>query len=332
MRDRSGHVDRRSFFRIAGASLGFGTLYRFAPGLVAGSEGRAIAARLGRKNGEIPGSFSFVQLSDAHVGSEGPLNPFGTKAFEEAVERINGLSERPEMALFTGDLTHDSENPGEHADRMGQFRKIASRLRVPLVHCVPGEHDAGLDGGALFRDAFGPTYYSFDHRGVHFVALDNVSRGKPIVGAEQLAWLSRDLSRFPATAPIVVFTHRPLFDLRPDWEWFTGDGDAVMKALSPYENVTVLYGHIHREDLRTVGKTPHYAARSLSWAFPDPAAGVPKKPLPFDAERPFRNLGPRLLRKSPASPRPRVEEVELSLRETAGTNGMQQILKGGLEE
>ena len=94
---------------------------------------------------------------------------------------------------------------------------------------VPGEHDAALDGGVLFRENFGETHYSFDHRGAHFVALDNVSHGKPIVGGEQMAWLKKDLARFPKSTPIVVFTHRPLFDLKPEWEWFTADGEATEK-------------------------------------------------------------------------------------------------------
>jgi hypothetical protein len=210
---------------------------------------------------------------------------------------------------------------------MRRFQQIAKGLRIPLIKCVPGEHDAALDGGALFRDAFGDTSYSFDHRGVHFIALDNVSQGKPKVGAEQLAWLRKDLARFPTTAPIVLFTHRPLFDLRPDWEWFTGDGDQVLEAIAPYENVTVLYGHIHREHVHTEGHATHYAARSLIFAFPDPAAGVPKKPLPFDSAKPFQNLGVRMV--AEAAGRPGVDEIELTLREFSGTVGIQQILKEG---
>ncbi|MDQ6894180.1 MAG: metallophosphoesterase [Acidobacteriota bacterium] len=318
--------DRRQWLRIAGASLGFGALYRFAPALGPGGPGSALARALGRKNGERPAPFSFVQLSDTHVGLAGPQNPRGTEAFERAVERINALPERPELALFTGDLTHDSEDPVEHADRMRKFRRIAAGLNIPVVRFVPGEHDAGEDGGAIFRDAFGETSYAFDHRGVHFVALDNVSQGKPVVGAAQLAWLTKDLARFPASAPIVVFTHRPLFDLRPDWEWFTKDGDLVMNTLARFENVTVLYGHIHREDVHHAGNATHLASRSLSFAFPDPASGVPKKPVTFDAERPFQNLGPRRIREK--NGRPSIEEITLDLREFSGTNGIQQILKG----
>ncbi len=324
-------VDRRSFLKIAGTSIGIGALFHVAPMPGSSEDGRRIASLLGRKNGEAPTPFSFIQLSDTHVGFSGPPNPLGTQAFERAVEMINGLRERPDLVLVTGDLTHDSEKPGEHADRMKLFQKIAGGLNVPLIKVVPGEHDAGLDGGALFRDAFGETHYSFDHRGVHFIALDNVSLARPNVGPEQIAWLKKDLSRFPTTAPIVVFTHRPLFDLRPDWEWFTGDGDEVMNALAPYENVTVLYGHIHREHTHTEGHVTHHAARSLIYAFPDPEAGVPKKPLPFDPKKPFENLGLRVVEEPGAAGKssPRIKEVELTLREYSGTVGIQQFLKEG---
>ena len=325
-------INRRTFMKITGTSIGVGALFQVPPLLGASAHGRGIAALLGKKNGEAPTPFFFVQLSDTHVGFSGPPNPLGTQAFEKAVDLINGLPERSDLVLFTGDLTHDSENPGEHADRMGLFQKIAGRLKVPLVKSVPGEHDAGLDGGKLFRSAFGETHYSFDHRGVHFVALDNVSLARPNVGSEQIVWLKKDLARFPTTAPIVVFTHRPLFDLRPDWEWFTGDGDEVMNALAPYENVTVLYGHIHREHTHTEGHATHIAARSLIFAFPDPDAGVPKKPIPFDPQKPFQNLGLRVVEEpgARAGSSPRIKEVELTLREYAGTVGIQQVLKEGV--
>lgn len=323
-------VDRRSFLRITGLALGAGALYRVAPALAAG-EAAEVARGLASANGEALTPFSFVQLSDTHVGFSGPPNPTGTAAFERAVAAVNALRPRPDLVLFTGDLTHDSEEPGVPAKRMRAFQEIAGRLEVPLRHHVPGEHDAGLDGGALFREHFGPTSYAFDHKGVHFVALDNVSRARPEVGGEQLAWLRRDLARFPPTAPLVVFTHRPLFDLKPEWEWFTRDGAAVMDLLAPFENVTVLYGHIHREDAHTTGHVRHLAARSLVFAFPDPAVAPDKKPLPFDREHPFRNLGLRVVRAgpgmAPAAAALAVDEVELTLREHSGTEGFAQLLR-----
>ena len=322
-------IDRRALLKVTAASLGFGALCRVAPLLAEGPAGRALARSLSGRNGEAPRPFSFVQMSDTHVGFDGAANPNGTRAFERAVEQINGLPERPDLVIFTGDLTHDSESPGEHADRMKRFRDISRRLRVPIVKSVPGEHDAGLDGGALYRDVFGDTSYSFDHKGVHFVALDNVSRGKPTIGEAQLAWLKSDLARFPSTAPIVVFTHRPLFDLRPDWEWFTADGDRATNLLSSFENVTVLYGHIHREHAQQMGSITHHAARSLIFAFPDPASGSPKKAIPFDPGKPFQNLGIRRIHVAKGVARPTSEEIELTLREFSGTVGVQQFSKEG---
>jgi 3',5'-cyclic AMP phosphodiesterase CpdA len=321
-------LDRRRFLKIAGTSMGVGALYAVWPSLGRSVEAAEVARRLGAKTGERPTPFTFAQLSDAHVGFDGPL---GTRALEKAVTTINGLPRRPDLVLFTGDLTHDTEKPGEHAARMNRFREITAQLRVGKVHHVPGEHDAGLDGGELFRSVFGPTSYAFDHRGVHFIALDNVSRARPEVGEEQRAWLARDLSRFHETTPIVVFTHRPLFDLRPDWEWFTSDGDDVMNLLAPYENVTVLYGHIHREDHHTIGHAHHYAARSLSFAFPDPEKAEEKKAIPFDKDQPFKNLGLRLIDRTREAAAHvdtvRVEDVELALNEFSGTEGFNQLLK-----
>jgi 3',5'-cyclic AMP phosphodiesterase CpdA len=324
--------NRRSFLKIAGTSLGVGVLYSAYPAALAKGEVGDMFASLGRASGEKVAPFSFVQLSDAHVGFNGPPDPLGTKAFERAVDMINALPQRPDLVLFTGDLTHDTEDKNIHSQRMKQFQEISKRINVPLIKCVPGEHDAGLDGGALYREFFGDSNYSFDHRGVHFVALDNVSRAKPEVGAEQLAWLKKDLGRFSKAAPIVVFTHRPLFDLRPDWEWFTSDGDEVMNVLSAYDNVTVLYGHIHRDDEHEINKVHHYAARSLIFAFPDPTGVVgQRKPIPFDKDHPFKNLGIRTVsfndKPQPATGQLSVEDVELTAREFRGINGVHQFLK-----
>ncbi len=315
------NIDRRSFLRLSGLSLGAGTLLHFMPR-------RADAGfldHLRRRNGESPDPFSIVQLSDTHVGFNGPPDPLGTAAFERAVKVINSLDRQPDLVLFTGDLTHDSEDPGEHAKRMQKFREISSRLRVKTRYHVPGEHDAALDHGVLFRENFGETHYSFDHKGVHFIAIDNVSNGKPKVGAAQIDWLMKDVARYSKSTPIVVFTHRPLFDLKPEWEWFTGDGDEVMNVLAPYDAVTVLYGHIHGENHAVRGNAQHHGARSLIFAFPDPAAAE-KKPLPFDSARPFQNLGIRTI----TAPAPvAVNDVELTVREFTGSEGVAQLLKQG---
>jgi predicted phosphodiesterase len=323
-------IDRRSFLRIAGTSVGIGVLYEFAPFLERRPEAGEMSSYFKRTNGEAPASFTFAQFSDPHVGFQGPPDPLGTKAFESAVALLNQSPQRPDFVLFTGDLTHDADSRDVHAERMQLFRKIAGGLNTRTIHTVPGENDAALDGGVLYREHFGESHYSFDHKGVHFVALDNVSQGSPEVGPAQLAWLKADLARFPKTAPIIVFTHRPLFDLKPQWEWFTRDGDAVMNALAPYENVTVLYGHIHRHDVHQSGKVTHYAARSLIFAFNDPATNENKKQLPFDKDDPFKELGVRFVTENGAGDKGvalGVNDVALTKAEFSGLSGMQQMIK-----
>ena len=321
--------DRRTFLRVTGTALSIGAVYSVFPGLTRRAEAEGTARTLAELNGEAPAPFSFMQLSDTHVGFNGPPDPLGTKAFQSAVATINGLKNRPELIIVTGDLTHDADSPDEHAKRFKLFKEISGQIGGAQVKVVPGENDAALDGGDMFREFMGATHYSFDHRGVHFIALDNVSAGRPAVGTAQLAWMKADLARFPKTAPIIVFTHRPLFDLKPEWEWFTSDGDEVMNALAPYENVTVLYGHIHRENFHEAGTTKMYAARSLIFAFPDPTTTPEKKPAPFDKTQPFKNLGIRRVNGNADGSNLQIEEVELATAEYSGTVGMDQLLKHG---
>ena len=327
MKDR---IDRRAFLRIAGTSLGIGVIYEFAPFLAHHAEAGAIDDFFKKANGEAPTSFTFAQFSDPHVGFQGPPDPLGTKAFESAVELLNKSSQHPDFVLFTGDLTHDAESRDVHAQRMQLFKSIAGRIKTSTIHTVPGENDAALDGGVLYREHFGESHYSFDHKGVHFVALDNVSRGRPEVGPDQIAWLKADLARLPKTAPIVVFTHRPLFDLKPEWEWFTADGDDVMNLLAPYANVTVLYGHIHRHHVQQNSNAKHYAARSLIFGFNDPVTNADKKQLPFDKDDPFKDLGIRLVG-APSAAHPeaplKLTDIVLTKAEFSGLSGMQQIIK-----
>ena len=321
-------IDRRSFLRVAGMSVGVGVVYQFAPMLARHANADTIDGFFKRVNGEAPSTFTFAQFSDPHVGFQGPPDPLGTRAFEDAVVMINKLPQRPDFVLFTGDLTHDAETRDIHAQRMRLFKTIAGRINTAAIHTVPGENDAALDQGVLYREHFGDSHYSFDHKGVHFTALDNVSRGRPEIGPDQLAWLKADLARYPRTAPIVVFTHRPLFDLKPEWEWFTADGDEVMNVLAPYENVTVLYGHIHRRHVRRYRNARHYAARSLIFGFNDPATSEEKKQLPFNPNQPFKGLGIRLVKRDGAAGSPLdVNDVELSAREFSGTSGIQQMIK-----
>ena len=136
-----------------------------------------------------------------------------------------------------------------------------------------------------------PTHYTFDHKGLHFIALDNVSDPAATIGDDQLQWLAADLSKLDKRQPVVVLTHRPLFDLYPQWDWATRDGQKALDLLSPFEYVTVFYGHIHQEHHHMTGRIAHHSAKSLMFPLPPPGSMPKRRPLAWDADAPYRGLG-----------------------------------------
>ena len=198
-------IDRRDFMKLAG----LGGIV-FASGL----GGRILGAARPKQE-----EFYFVQLSDTHIGFDGPkVNPDAKGTLKKAVAAVNSLEQKPDFIVFTGDLTHTTDDPKVRRQRLTQFKEIVSELKVKDVRFMPGEHDASLDNAEAYQEFFGKTHYTFDHKGVHFIALDNVSDPRALIGDEQLQWLAADLKQQPQEANIVVLTHRPLFDLYPQWD------------------------------------------------------------------------------------------------------------------
>ncbi len=269
-------INRKDFLRLAG--LG-GVV--FASSL--GPWGRALAAA-----GQ---DFFFVQMTDSHWGFEGPPNPEAKNTLQRAVAAVNALERQPDFVMFTGDLTHAIDDDKERQRRMTGFRSIVGDLSVKDVRFIPGENDAGLDNGEMYKSLFGISNYSFDHKGVHFVALDNVSDPNGLIGDNQLDWLRADLSKLDKAQPIVVFAHRPLFELYAPWDWATKDGAKAIDILTPYQNVTVFYGHIHQEHHQMTGRIAHHAAESLIFPFPLAGSQPKKAPIPWDPAAPFKGLG-----------------------------------------
>ena len=272
-------IDRRQFLKLG--ALGGGAVLA-----------SSLAGCAGMARGALEEDFYFVQLSDTHWGFNGPaLNPDARGTLPKAIAAVNALEVQPDFIVFTGDLTHTTDDGVERRKRLAEFKQIASGLKNRNVRFMAGEHDASLDNGAAWKELFGPTYYAFDHKGVHFVAIDNVSDPAARIGEEQLAWLAADLGKQPKDARIVVLTHRPLFDLAPAWDWATRDGAQAIELLMPHPNVTVFYGHIHQEHHHMTGHIAHHSAKSL--IFPLPAAGSqPKRdPIKWDASQPYKGLG-----------------------------------------
>jgi len=273
-------VNRRDFLKLAGIG---GVV--FASGLGCSS------MRNGAGMSEHD-DFYFVQLSDTHWGFTGPdANPDATGTLPKAVAAVNALTKQPDFIVFTGDLTHSTEDGRERRRRLGEFKEIVSALKVKDIRFMPGEHDGSLDLSKAFQEFFGPTHYTFDYKGVHFIALDNVSDPHAQLGSDQLQWLSDDLNKQNPNAKIVVFTHRPLFDLYPRWDWATADGAEAIKILQQRQNVTVFYGHIHQENHFMTGAIAHHAAKSLMFPLPAPGSQPKRTPVLWDASAPYKGLG-----------------------------------------
>jgi 3',5'-cyclic AMP phosphodiesterase CpdA len=153
---------------------------------------------------------------------------------------------------------------------------------------VPGEHDTQDPTVTEYFNRFGKAsgnkgYYSFDHAGVHFIALINVLQFKPgglgTLGDEQLAWVAADLKARSSSTPIVVFAHMPLWTIYEPWGWGTGDADQLMQPLRRFGSVTVLNGHIHQIVQKVEGNMTFHTARST--AYPQPVAGEGAGPAPL---------------------------------------------------
>jgi len=272
--------DRRGFLKCM-AWAGTGALFAFNGGVASsmGLEG-ALTAPL-KRTATKP--FTFVQLSDSHIGFNKPPNADARATFREAIAKVKALPVQPDFIIHTGDVSQLSRD--EEFDDAEQMLKAAG---LP-VFFVPGEHDMlDPDGGKAFLDRFGKGskgagWYSFDHRGVHFVALVNVADLKPggmgNLGADQLKWLAADLAGRPSSTPIVVFAHIPLWTVYAEWGWGTDDAEQALKLLARFGSVTVLNGHIHQITQKVEGRIAFHTARST--AFPQPAPGTAPSPGPL---------------------------------------------------
>jgi len=271
---------RRSALRCL-AFGGAGTLFALAGGvftaidLAAAADDRQGAAQRGRA--------LFVQISDTHIGFNKEANPDVSGTLGASIDLINALPQQPPLIIHTGDITHLSK-PAE----FDLAQQLLGRLRVTELHTVPGEHDTSDATVSEYFNRFGrPSanrgYYSFDHAGVHFVALVNVLQFKPgglgTLGPEQLAWLAADLKGRSASTPIVVFAHMPLWTIYEPWGWGTADAPQLMEMLRRFGSVTVLNGHIHQIVQKVEGNVTFHTARST--AYPQPPAGVGAGPGPL---------------------------------------------------
>ncbi len=271
-------VNRRGFLKCM-AWAGTGLVWTMSGGVpVSQAFGKSLTAGGGK-----PGGFSFVQISDSHMGFNKPANPVVVATLQAAVDKINGLAIPPEFLLHTGDISHLSKP--EQFDTVDQILK---RARAKDVFFVPGEHDVLDDNGASYLARYGKNtqgagWYSFDHKGVHFIGLVNVmnlkSGGLGSLGSAQLEWMEKDVAHVKHSTPIVVFAHIPLWSVYPEWGWGTDDSAQGLGYLRKFGSVTVLNGHIHQTMQKIEGNVTFHTA--MSTAFPQPMPGQAASPGPM---------------------------------------------------
>ncbi len=266
-------IDRRNFLSCM-AWAGTGLLWTMAGGVPTSKLFASTKDSTGAAPGHDGAGFRFVQISDSHIGFNKAANQDVTGTLKLALDKINQLPGTPDLLLHTGDITHSSK-PAE----FDTAQQLITGAKAGETLYVPGEHDIANDDGAAYRERFGKGtqgsgWYSFNHKGVHFIGLNNCQQvdAMGLLGADQLNWFKTDLASLSASMPIVIFAHIPLWMVYPEWGWGTPDAAEALTHLKRFGSVTVLNGHIHQVVQKVEGKVAFHTA--MSTAFPQPAPGT----------------------------------------------------------
>jgi 3',5'-cyclic-AMP phosphodiesterase len=272
-------INRRGFLECM-AWAGTGVVWSVGAGI-------ANSHAFGQKAGAAKGDMTFVQISDSHMGFNKPANPDVTATLQATVDKINALPQTPDFIIHTGDLSHTSK-PAEF-DTMDQ---VLMSSKQKQFFYVPGEHDNSVDDGKLYLERYGKNakgkgWYSFDHKGVHFVGLVNSAalEGMGKLGPDQLAWLEADLKARGSSTPLVLFAHLPLWTIYPDWGWGTQDSEQALAFAKRFGSVTVLNGHIHQVMQKVEGNVTFHTAMSTAFPQPAPGSAPAAGPMKVPAER-----------------------------------------------
>ena len=261
-------------------------------------------------------NFTFAYISDSHIqhikGSQFVRN--WDRGLIRAVAETNMLRPKPDFVVFGGDLAQ----LGTKAE-LDHGAEMLAKLDYKC-HYVMGEHDYYLDLGEYWSHLFGPHYYSWDHKGVHFITLNSIltddhwtydrwptakqrmnemagldnPNGSPfMVGAKQRQWLKNDLATVSMDTPVVVFSHSPIQKIYKGWNFWTDDAEEVQTLLSPFDNVTVVYGHVHQIQYNQIDNISFNAVMATAWPWPYPQSYsqadtyLPKMTVPMNRADPF---------------------------------------------
>ena len=261
-------------------------------------------------------NFTFAYISDAHIqhitGTKFVRN--WDRGLIRAVAETNMLNPKPDFVMFGGDLAQLGTK-----EELDHGAEMLSKLDYK-TYCVMGEHDYYLDLGEYWSKLYGKQYYSFNHKGVHFITLNSIltydewtherwpsaeqrmlemagldnPNGSPfMVGEKQRDWLRKDLEKVKKDTPIVLFSHSPIQKIYKGWNFWTEDADEVQTLLKPFDDVTVVYGHVHQVQYNQIDNISFHAVMATAWPWPYPQSyaqaksHLPKLTVPMNRADPF---------------------------------------------
>lgn len=203
-------MDRRRFLSLSAMTAG---AIAAAP----------LAGHTDSRGSEAAGSFDFIFLTDTHIQPELDATNGCAMAFRKA------KSIPAEFAIQGGDHVFDAlAVDRKRADSLFDLYDHTQQALGLKVHHAIGNHDhfglftkSGVAAGSpgygkqMFVERIGPTYYSFDHKGYHFIVLDSIQPTEDrswnaLIDDKQLAWLAADLDKLAPGTPLIVTTHVPL--------------------------------------------------------------------------------------------------------------------------
>lgn len=260
--------------------------------------------------------FTFAYISDAHIqqisGTKFVNN--WDRGLIRAVAETNLLVPKPDFVVFGGDLAQLGKK-----EELDHGAEMLAKLNYK-TYCVMGEHDYYLDLGEYWSKLYGPQYYSWDHKGVHFVVLNSIltydkwtfdrwptaeqrmlemagldnPNGSPfMVGEKQRKWLKNDLSKINKDTPVVLFSHSPIQKIYPGWNFWTEDAEEVQALLKPFKKATVLYGHVHQIQYNQIDNISFNSVMATAWPWPYPRSytqaesKMPEITVPMNRSDPF---------------------------------------------
>lgn len=205
--------------------------------------------------------FSFAFLTDVHLYENNARG--SADGFRRALEQVKLRD--VDFLLFGGDNAPvDHYRPGdERAEALMKTFKDMVDGNGQKAYYTAGNHDLVFTDGSLdvqslrtYEKVFGPAYYSFTHKGVHFIVLNSNEqdgKGEYRLGEGQIAWLRKDLKAVGTDVPIVLTMHVPMLSLyypAIEGRYVTSDGmfsnyKEVWDMLRDYRVELVLQGHQH---------------------------------------------------------------------------------------